>query len=138
MNMNMGCHHIGIFSEDPERLIEFYSKGLGFIEGETRILSSDLTEQIFGVMDDCQLTKLTQDRAVIEIFAPVNSNLDKQGQKTAGINHWALEVEDKEAYVQILEERGVSVTKIHHQGRMIYFVCDPEGNLIEIYEPKGR
>jgi len=134
--MNMGCHHIGIFTENPGRLIQYYTQGLGFAEGESRILSPELTEAIFGIRAECQLTKLTQNSAVIEIFAPVNASLDVRSRKTAGYNHWALEVEDKEAYIRILEEREVSVTKIPHQGRLIYFVGDPEGNLIEIYESK--
>jgi catechol 2,3-dioxygenase-like lactoylglutathione lyase family enzyme len=138
MKMNMACHHIGIFTRDPERLIQYYTQGLGFDEGETRILSPELMEQIFGIKDECQLTKLTQDHAVIEIFAPLHSDLIESSKRTAGYNHWALEVEDKEAYVQTLEERAVPVIRVDHQGRVIYFISDPEGNLIEIYEPKRK
>jgi catechol 2,3-dioxygenase-like lactoylglutathione lyase family enzyme len=134
--MNMACHHIGIFTEDPPRLIQYYTQGLGFVEGETRILSPDLTAKIFGIKDECRLTKLTQDQAVIEIFAPMHSTLDEHRNRSAGYNHWALEVEDKEAYVRILEKRDVPVRKIDNKGRMIYFVSDPDGNLIEIYESK--
>ena len=134
--MPKACHHIGIFTKDPQLLIRYYTQGLGFVEGATRILSPDLTEKIFGIKDEYQLIKLTQNQAVIEIFTPVNSSLDDGGQRTRGYNHWALEVEDKEAYVRILEERNVPVTKIEHQGRMIYFISDPEGNLIEIYQLK--
>lgn len=136
--MNLACHHIGIFTKDPQRLIPYYTQGLGFVEGETRILSADLTEQIFGIKDECRLTKLTQSSAVIELFTPLHSDLAHPGQRTAGYNHWALEVEDKEVYVRTLEERDIPVTKIDHQGRMIYFIRDPEGNLIEIYEPKKK
>jgi len=134
--MNMACHHIGIFAEDPQLLIRFYTQGLGFVEGETRILSPELTEKIFGIKDECQLTKLAQDQAVIEIFAPQHPSLGGHRNRSAGYNHWALEVEDKEAFVQILEERDVPVIKVDNQGRMVYFVSDPEDNLIEIYESK--
>ena len=134
--MNMACHHIGIFTADSRRLIQFYTQGLGFTEGETRVLSPDLTEQIFGISDECQLTKLTQAQAVIEIFTPLRADLVDSSQWAAGYNHWALEVEDKEAYVRVLEGRGIPVTKIDHRGRMIYFISDPDDNLIEISEPK--
>ena len=134
--MNMACHHIGIFTKNPEQMIQYYTQGLGFIEGETRVLSPDLTEKIFGVKDECRLTKLTQHQAVIEIFAPMHASLDEKRNRSAGINHWALEVEDKESYVRTLEERDVPVRKIDNKGRLIYFVSDPEGNLIEIYESK--
>jgi catechol 2,3-dioxygenase-like lactoylglutathione lyase family enzyme len=134
--MSINCHHIGIFTADPQRLIQYYTQGLGFVEGVARILSPDLTEKIFGIKDECRLTKLTQDQAVVEIFAPLHSPLDERSQRATGYNHWALEVEDKEAYVRVLEERDVPVTKIDNQGRMIYFISDPDGNLIEIYESK--
>ncbi len=134
--MSINCHHIGIFTAEPQRLIQYYTQGLGFVEGDARILSPDLTEKIFGIKDECRLTKLTQDQAVVEIFSPLHSPLDEQSQRATGYNHWALEVEDKEAYVRVLEERDVPVTKIDHQGRMIYFISDPDGNLIEIYESK--
>jgi catechol 2,3-dioxygenase-like lactoylglutathione lyase family enzyme len=136
--MTMACHHIGIFTEDPKRLIRYYTKGIGFVEGGTRILPPELTEAIFGLQDRCQLTKLTQDNAVIEIFSPLNLPLDRPSKKTAGYNHWALEVEDKEAYIQLLEERDVDVIKIDHEGRRLYFLSDPEGNLIEIHEANKK
>ena len=134
--MNMACHHIGIFAEDPQLLIRFYTQSLGFVEGDTRILSPELTEKIFGIRDECRLTKLKQDQAVIEIFAPLHPSLIEHRSRTAGYNHWALEVEDKEAFIQILEKRNVLVRKIDNQGRLIYFVSDPEENLIEIYESR--
>lgn len=134
--MNLACHHIGIFAEDPQLLIKFYTQGFGFVEEGTRILSPELTEKIFGIKDECRLTKLTQDHAVIEIFAPLHSAPVRDRNRSAGYNHWALEVEDKEAFIQILEEKNVPVRKIDNQGRQIYFVSDPEGNLIEIYESR--
>jgi catechol 2,3-dioxygenase-like lactoylglutathione lyase family enzyme len=136
--MNMDCHHIGLFTKDPQRLIQYYTQKLGFVEGGARVLSPELTEQIFGIRDECRLIKLTQDQAAIEIFTPLHSDLVDSSPRTAGYNHWALEVEDKEAYVQLLEERDVPVTKIDHQGRKLYFISDPEGNRIELYEPKRQ
>ncbi|MBN1222077.1 MAG: VOC family protein [Candidatus Aminicenantes bacterium] len=134
--MHMACHHIGIFTRNPKRLIPFYTQGLGFSEGEMRVLPPDLMGKIFGLASECQLTKLSQDGAVIEVFSPVEYEVDDCSPRTSGYNHWGLEVEDKEAYVRILEERGVPVLKVDNRGRTIFFVKDPEGNLIEIYERK--
>jgi catechol 2,3-dioxygenase-like lactoylglutathione lyase family enzyme len=43
-------------------------------------------------------------------------------------------VADKELFVRELDKKGVPVLKLEGTGRFIYFVQDPEGNLIEIYE----
>jgi len=134
--MNMACHHIGILTRNPKTLISFYTQGLGFSEGETRILPADLTEKIFGLSSECMLTKLTSGNAVIEIFAPVNIDVTRRNMGTAGYNHWALQVKNKESFIRILEGRKVPVLKIDRAGRMVSFVKDPDGNLIEIYEVK--
>jgi len=134
--MIMTCHHIGIFTEDPQPLVEFYTQGLGFVEGNTQILGPELTKTIFGIEAECRMIKLTRDSAAIELFAPLDFSLDKRTCRTTGYNHWALEVDDKEAYIRILEERNVDVIRIDRGSHLIYFVRDPEGNLIEIYEPR--
>ena len=134
--MIMGCHHIGILTRNPDIVIPFYTRGLGFDEGETRILPAELMEKIFGLASECRLTRLTKNRAVIEVFFPADSDVNDRKLCTMGYNHRALEVEDKEAYVHDLEDRHVPVMKIDHGGRTIFFLKDPEGNLIEIYESK--
>jgi len=134
--MVMDCHHIGILTRNPEKMISFYTRGLGFSQGETRILDSGLMEKIFGLSSECRMTKLTKSDAVVEVFSPVDINPDEYSQPVKGYNHWALEVGDKESYIRALDERQVPVLKIDHDGRKIYFLRDPEGNLIEIYERK--
>jgi len=136
MKLSMDCHHIGILTRNPETLIPFYTQGLGFSEGETRTLPAELIEKIFGFSSECRLTKLSSGSAIIEIFVPVNRDVGSRSVRAGGFNHWALEVEDKEAFIRILDERRVPVLKIDYTGRMIYFIKDPDGNLIEIYEVK--
>jgi catechol 2,3-dioxygenase-like lactoylglutathione lyase family enzyme len=53
---------------------------------------------------------------------------------SSGYNHWGLGVEDKESYIIRLEKMGVPLLRLEGNGKFIYFIKDPEGNLIEIYE----
>jgi catechol 2,3-dioxygenase-like lactoylglutathione lyase family enzyme len=135
--MSSSCHHLGILARNPEKLTEFYVKSLGFEEGETRLLPAELVNRIFRIPSPCYLTKLRRDSAILEIFSLTDLQASERGVNTAGYNHWGLGVEDKERFVQDLKHKGTPVMEIEHSGRMIYFVTDPEGNLIEIYEVRG-
>lgn len=135
--MSSFCHHFGILARNPEKLEEFYVKFLGFEEGETRLLPAELVNKIFGIPSPSYLTKLRRDSAILEIFSLTDLRASARDKTASGYNHWGLRVEDKERFVKDLKHKGVPVMEIEHSGRMIYFVEDPEGNLIEIYEAKG-
>jgi len=128
------CHHIGLFSQNPESLVSFYTEKLDFEHQGTKSISADWMTRIFGMPDACQLIKLRFGSAVVEIFAPRTGGLDNRTTPSVGYNHWGFGVEDKEAYVSRLEKKGVPVLKLEGTGKFIYFIKDPEENLIEIYE----
>jgi catechol 2,3-dioxygenase-like lactoylglutathione lyase family enzyme len=135
--MNIFCHHFGILARNPNELKEFYIKCLGFEEGKTRLLPADLVDQIFSIPSPCYLTKLRRGSLVLEVFSLTDLQTHKRESATVGYNHWGMGVEDKEQFVHDLKQKSVPVLEIEHSGRMIYFLKDPEGNLIEIYEVKG-
>ena len=135
--MNIFYHHFGILARNPDKLKKFYVKQLGFEEGETRLLPADLVDQIFSIPFPCYLTKLNRGTLVLEVFSLTDIDALERKSATAGYNHWGMGVEDKARFVRDFKQRGVPVIEIEHSGRMIYFVKDPECNLIEIYEVKG-
>ena len=52
-------------------------------------------------------------------------------------NHFALEVEDLDGLLEVLEEQGVAFRRSAHMpeaGRQA-FLSDPDGNLIELNQP---
>jgi catechol 2,3-dioxygenase-like lactoylglutathione lyase family enzyme len=134
--MNGECHHIGLFSRDPNGLVSFYVEKMGFQQLGTKTISEDWMTRIFGLQASCQLIKLRLGSAILEIFAPSPGAENVGSRITAfeGYNHWALGVNDKESFVHDLEARGVPLVKLQATERFIYFVKDPEGNLIEIYQ----
>ena len=130
--MDEVCDHIGLFSQNPQLLVPFYTEKLGFENRGTKIISEEWMMRIFGIPSACQRIKLQLGSAVVEIFVPQSAGLNKKNTPSQGFNHWALAVDDKEAFVRNLERNGVPVLKLEGTGRFIYFVKDPEGNLIEI------
>jgi len=134
MNEVYRCHHIGICTSSPRELINFYTEKLGFREGETKHLSRDLMEEIFGIPFPASLTKLEYGQAVLELISPEGLEIGERDFNISGYNHWGFAVEDKVEFCRKLREQGVEVIKVESKGRPIFFIKDPEGNLIEIYE----
>lgn len=132
--MSGSCDHIGLFSQNPELLVAFYTEKLGFEHHGSKSISKEWMTQIFGMPAACQLIKLRFGSAVVEIFVPESGSLDGRITPTQGYNHWGLGVADKDLFVRELEKKGIPVLKLEGAERFIYFVKDPEGNLIEIYE----
>jgi catechol 2,3-dioxygenase-like lactoylglutathione lyase family enzyme len=132
--MRGSCDHIGLFSQNPEILVPFYTEKLGFEHQGSKSISKEWMMRIFGMPAACQLIKLRFGSAVVEIFVPQSERLNDKIVPSQGYNHWGLGVDDKELFVRELESNGVPVLKLEGTGRFIYFVKDPEGNLIEIYE----
>ena len=128
------CHHVGIFTNNPSELIRFYTEKLGFKVEEEKAAPEELLRKIFGVSSPCTLTKLRFGQVILEILAPQNLELKKRPNDVTGYNHWSLGVQNKEAFTKELKEKGVLVLEFEKNGHFIYFVKDPEGNLIEIYE----
>ena len=128
------CHHLGIFTNNPQELIKFYTDKLGFERRETKAIPEDLVKKIFGVPSSCKLTKLKFGQVIIEIISPENLKLKKRPDDVSGFNHWSLRVKNKEAFSKQLKKKGVSILELEKSGQSIYFARDPEGNLIEIYE----
>jgi catechol 2,3-dioxygenase-like lactoylglutathione lyase family enzyme len=134
--MEASCDHVGLFSQNPEILVPFYTEKLGFENVGTKSVSKEWMSRIFGVPAECLLIKLRYGSAVVEIFVPQSRILGDKIAASQGYNHWGLGVEDKDSYVRTLEREGVPVLKLEGSGRFIYFIKDPGGNLIEIYEKK--
>lgn len=132
--MDNFCHHVGIFTSNLPKLIRFYTEKLGFVTGETKSVPEDLVRKVWGISSPCTLTKLKFGQVILEILSPENLILKKRPFNVRGYNHWSLGVENKKDFCQELEKRGVSLLKFEKNGHFIFFVRDPDGNPIEIYE----
>lgn len=163
--------HIGMFTNNPRRLIKFYKSAFGFKQEKVGLLPGKITKQIFRVSCDWHMVVLALDDIRIEIFYADSLKFKKKAKETIdiiqkdaltgtsrpylyllgkgliqedrpylfhlgkGLNHWGYFVKDKHKFVKQLERRGVKVKKVKRGERFVYFVNDPDGNLIELMEP---
>jgi catechol 2,3-dioxygenase-like lactoylglutathione lyase family enzyme len=71
---------------------------------------------------------------VIEIISSDKIESFSRPERCAGINHWGMNVRDKDAAIRGFEKKGIPIIKFDARGKWIYFIKDPDGNLIEIYQ----
>jgi len=135
--MKTTIHHIGIYTDNPKRLIEFYEHKLGFTHSATKSVGEELMGDVFGISVPCTIDKMKFENVFIEVFSSSSSNFPAQDRKGVRVDHWGMNVKDKDSYVRQIEEKGVPVIKFEGQGKWIFFIRDPDGNLIEIYEDKS-
>jgi catechol 2,3-dioxygenase-like lactoylglutathione lyase family enzyme len=126
--------HLGLFSRNASNLIRFYTEKLGFQEGESRTVSRSLMEDIFGLAEESRMTKLSRDDLTLEIFSLSDVAPASEADCHIGFNHFGLWVEDKEAFCRTIKDQGATVIKSAYRDRFIFFVRDPDGNRIEIFE----
>jgi catechol 2,3-dioxygenase-like lactoylglutathione lyase family enzyme len=133
--MEATSNHIGLITRRPQTIINYYTSVLGFEQGESRTLSRDMMEAIFGIQAEGKMTKLHFGKVVLEVFSS-DGDLRNKDILGCGYNHWGLSVDDKEAFINDKEAAGAFVSRIKYNDRFIYFLKDPDGNLIEVFENK--
>jgi catechol 2,3-dioxygenase-like lactoylglutathione lyase family enzyme len=128
----MTCDHIGFFTKDADKLIEFYTVALNFTLKQESVLASSMTRAIFGIDSDCRFVKLVHNDFMLELFQPLSDKVREAISGPSCRNHWGYCVENREDFVQSLRSKNVPVTEIKRNDRTVYFITDPDTNLIEI------
>ena len=122
-----GMHHVAIIVSDYRRAREFYVEKLGF---------PVLRENFRPDRGDWKLDLKFGD-GELEIFAIPGAPPRPSWPEARGLRHLAFRVEDVEAAVRALEERGIPCEPIRTDpftgGRMTFF-RDPDGLPLELHE----
>lgn len=147
-------NHLGLFTQQPKRILNFYLRGLGFTKEYQTLLPGNVMYPIFKINHECHMAKLIRDDIALEVFwfAPLETK-EKSGRRkmsltgfenyklkearigTAGYNHFGVEVKDRQKFCNTLAKRfGIKVIKIRRQDHYNYFIQDPDKNLIEVKE----
>jgi len=126
-----GCDHIGILTNNSNTLIEFYTNILGFEKEKSDELQESIAKQVFGIPSACKFIKLKKGTVKIEIFESVSFKSNK-----TGLHHWGYCVGDVERFAYILKSKKINLIEIERNKHKVYFVKDPDGNLIELRASK--
>jgi catechol 2,3-dioxygenase-like lactoylglutathione lyase family enzyme len=126
------CGHIGLFTNNLKSLVDFYTKILGFRKIKEEILPEAVMESIFNVAIDFVFVTLLFGKLRLEIFNPLEGKLNTKLNKATGFNHWAFCVSKKQEFINILKAKKVKVVEIDRGDHSVFFVRDPDNNMIEI------
>jgi len=123
--------HIGIFTDNYKRLVDFYVKKLGFEKEKEELLSKSLMKPIFGIALDCKFVRLTSGSVKLEIFSSTTPTLKRRFNHVVGYNHWALSIVNIGRFFQKLKRKKVNILEVKRNDHSVYFINDPDGNKIE-------
>jgi len=134
----MRLHHVGIRVSDIGRSRRFYSETLGLTLLRTTEISLEISERLFGESIVARMDVFQVEGGVIELFYLVGASRVESSDPGLGINHFALEVDDRVQFCEHAERRGVPVLRLKRDGHFVYFIKDPDEVLIEIRDRPAR
>ena len=118
----LGLHHAGVHVASLERSIAFYQAVFGLRPAERLSVGAE------------QIAFLEAASSHVELIAD-----DTAGRQTGVVDHLALEVDDVDAWVAWLRERGVPLLdqapiEVPTLSARILFCLGPDGERIELFE----
>ena len=120
-------HHIAIIASDWEKTREFYVEKLGF----------ELIREAYRPQIGDYLRMIRQGDTTIEVFIKPDYPERVTNPEAKGLRHLAFQVDDADAAVRWLTERGIETEPIREDlvngGRFTFFK-DPDGLPLEIHE----
>jgi catechol 2,3-dioxygenase-like lactoylglutathione lyase family enzyme len=146
--------HINLVVKDIDVSCRFYGETLGLKESFRKILEGDWVDEVTGiggVCADCVFYEFPGGATRIELlhFRSGRGGASEMNElpNTLGVRHLAFLVEDLDAFVKHLRDRGVHVYSdpvrvpfpVGKEGRtkrLCYF-RDPDGVLLEVAEYEG-
>ena len=123
-----GIHHVAIICSDYPASKRFYTELLGL-----RIVAETVREERDSYKLDLQLP----DGGQIELFSFPGAPVRPSYPEARGLRHLAFRVEDLNAAVAELQQKGVVVEPVRMDeltGRSFTFLADPDGLPLELYE----
>ncbi len=132
MRQITGINHVGVRVRDLETSRAFYEK-LGF-------------EFIVGPIGPEPVAVMLHPSGVnINFILNASEGASKENllmdvpEKHTGFTHIALEITDRSEVVEHLEKVGIPITETVElpDGTVFFFVRDPDGNVIELHQPKA-
>ena len=140
----MLLRHIGIVcKEDINNLEKFYSKLFHPVNVHKCIEEGEKLKLITGVDNIKLITCKIQTKnfmiELIQYLDPKPLNIPKKSPAFTGLNHFALTVKESAEFLDLVEKYGGKLIgngakDLNENVRSAIYVCDPEGNIIEVVE----
>lgn len=149
--------HVNIVVRDLEPMLAFYQKALGLTITQDVVISGDWIAQVVGLQNvKARVIYLEVGEGagprieLIEYESPTRVEPEFSDRPHAlGIRHMAFKVDDIDAVVTRLQNRGVTfnsqvmqvpdsqVSYAHSVRKRLLYFHDPEGNILELCEYKS-
>ena len=132
MKQITGINHVGLRVRELETSRAFYEKlGFEFIVGP-------IGPEPVAVMLHPSGVNINFILNASEAASKENLLMDAP-EKHTGFTHIALEITDRSEVVEHLEKVGIPITETVElpDGTVFFFVRDPDGNVIELHQPKA-
>ena len=123
-----GFHHVAIICSDYPRSKQFYTEILGF---------SVIAENYREARDSYKCDLALADGSQIELFSFPRAPTRPSRPEAQGLRHLAFKVDDLDAAIQKLTDKGVECEPIRvdeYTEKRFTFFQDPDGLPLELYE----
>ena len=121
-------HHVAIICSDYQKSKAFYTEVLGF----------EVVREVYrSERDSYKLDLKVGAQYQIELFSFPSPPPRPSTPESTGLRHLAFEVNDFEAALSSLKEKGVETEPVRvdeYTGRRFTFFADPDGLPLELYE----
>ena len=136
---NLHLHHVGITVSDLDRAVDFYSKTFDLqVVAEFTVGGAAFAEAVDVTDASAAFAHLDGDGARVEHveYDPRGAALPERTLNRPGAVHVGLTVDDVEAFYAELDDdvETLSPPRTTESGTTICFVCDPDGNRIEVLD----
>lgn len=120
--------HVALFCSSEEKSDKFYEELLNLKKKGSKILSSELSKQIFNLDSEYKMINYIDNDIQFEIFI----NPEKRVFENK-IEHICLKVDNFDAFIEKCRASGIKVKQIPKtDSSLITFISDYDGNLFEI------
>jgi catechol 2,3-dioxygenase-like lactoylglutathione lyase family enzyme len=123
----MRVKHVALTCSSEETSDQFYGQLLGLKKVRSKILSSELSSEIFNVEQEFKIVDYQNENMNFEIFVS-----NQQTSNSKKVEHICLEVDDFDLFLEKCNEIGVHILRIPKGNSFITFIKDFDGNFFEI------
>lgn len=123
----MRLHHACAICSSRKNADRFYVDILGLTETKAGTLTSDLSEQIFGVSGECGVVLYAADGIAIEVLIPAGGR-----PASSPFSHACIEVANRDELLRRCEDAGLDVKRVPKGDSVVAFIEDCDGNAFEV------